>query len=61
MIQGMMENSVPIFQIVDWAGMGHVRFESLVYMFAIIKYFSLYEKRDETKKVTFIYYRTCVV
>lgn len=51
MIQGMMENSVPIFQIVDWASMGHVRFESLVYMFSIIKYFSLYEKRDETKKL----------
>merc|ERR1711879_280678 len=47
----MIDSSVPLRKIIDWGDMGYVRLEALVYMFTIIKYFSLTEKQDETKKL----------
>jgi len=51
LIETLVENSVPLKQIVDWGDMENVPLEALVYIMAITKYFSLFEKRDETKKI----------
>lgn len=50
-VQVMIDSSVPLRKIIDWGDMGYVRLEALVYMFTIVKYFSLFEKQDETKKL----------
>jgi hypothetical protein len=50
-VQVMVDSSVPLRKIIDWGDMGYVRLEALVYMFTIVKYFSLFEKQDETKKL----------
>jgi len=51
LIETLVENSVPLKQIVDWADSKEIPLEALVYIFTITKYFSLFEKRDETKKI----------
>lgn len=51
LIKVMIDNSVPLDVIIDWGDMKKVKLESLVYMFSIVKYFSLYDKQDETKKL----------
>jgi len=50
-VQVMIDSSVPLKKIVDWGDMGYVRLEALVYMFSTVKYFSLFDKQDETKKL----------